>query len=53
MKEAVKSLSSKSQVDNAQDIADKNREKRKKLHTFNLPYFSRKSCFESTGMQII
>ena len=50
MKEAVKSAS-KSQVDNALDIADKNIEKMKKLQTFNLSNFSRRSYFDSDGLE--
>ena len=43
MKQEVKSLASESQVDNAFHRADKNREKIKKLQTFNLRYFIGKS----------
>ena len=39
MQKAAKSLASKSQVDSALDIADKSREKIKKLQTFDLSYF--------------
>ena len=51
MKEAAKSVASKSQVDNALDRAYKNIEKIKKLQAFDLSYISGKSHFENDGMQ--
>ena len=53
MKEAAKNLVSKSQVDTSIDTADKNREKMKKLQTFDLSYFVGKSYFDDYGSQII
>ena len=40
IKEAAKSVARKSQLDNALDIADKSREKIRKLQTFDLSYFN-------------
>ena len=51
IKEAPKSLTSKIQVDNVPDIADKKKEKTKKLQTFDLRYFFGKSHFENNKMQ--
>ena len=51
MKEAAKSVVSKSQEDNALDRAYKNKEKIKKKQTFDLSYISGKSHFENDGMQ--
>ena len=45
--EAAKILASKSQVDNALNIADKNREKIEKLHRFDLRYFDGKMHFDN------
>ena len=51
IKEAPKSITSKIQVDNVPDIADKNKEKTKKLQTFDLRYLFGKSHFENNEMQ--
>ena len=47
MKEAVETLASKSKV----DIADKNREKRKKLQTFDSSHVIVKGYFDDNGCQ--
>ena len=49
--EAAKCLVSKSQVDNALDIAGKNREKIKKLQTFDFSYFIGRRYFGDDGSQ--
>lgn len=49
MKEAMKSLASKSQVDTAHDIADKNIEKN--VQTFDLHYLSGRRYFGDGGSQ--
>ena len=49
MKEAMKSLASKSQVDTAHDIADKNIEKY--VQTFDLRYFNGRNYFGDGGSQ--
>ena len=55
MTEARKSLQVKvktvSQKDTALDVADKNREKVKKLQTYNLSYFACKNYFGANGSQ--
>ena len=51
VKQEGKSLASKSQVDNALDKADKNREKIKNLWTFNLHYFTGIRYFGDNGSQ--
>ena len=48
MKEAVKSLASKSQVNDALDLGDQNR---KKLQMFDSSYLLGKSHFEDDGSQ--
>ena len=45
MKELAKSFASKSQVDNALNMAETNREKIKKNQTFGLSYFDGRSYF--------
>ena len=50
MKQEAKSLASTGQVDTAAlDIADKNREKMKKLPTFDLSHFNSKRLFDDDG----
>ena len=49
MKEAVKSLASRSQVDNALDVGGKNIKNIEKLQTFDSSYFLGKSHFEDDG----
>ena len=49
MKEAMKSLASKSQVDTVHDIADKNIEEN--VQTFDLRYFSGRRYFGDGGSQ--
>ena len=44
-------LASKSHIDAALDIADKNREKIKKLQTFDLRYFNGRRYFCNYGSQ--
>ena len=51
MKEAAKSLVNKSQVDDALDIADKNREKLIKCQTFDLSFLNGKKYFDNDGPQ--
>ena len=49
IKEIAKSFASESQVDNALEIADKNREKIKKLQTTDFSCFTGKNYFENDG----
>ena len=51
MKNAAERLASKCQADNALDTADKNREKVRKLQTFDLSYFNTKKDFDNNGSQ--
>ena len=53
MKEAAKSLASKSEIDNALYIADKNREKIKKLKTFDLSYLSGKIYSQKKALYLV
>ena len=50
MKQEAKSLASTGQVDTALDIADKSREKLKKLQTFDLSHFNSKRLFDNDGL---
>ena len=51
MKVAKKSLARKVQVYNVVDIADKNREKIKKLQIFDLSYFNGRRYFDNDGSE--
>ena len=51
MKEAEKSLASNTEVNNALDLEDKNKEKMEKLQTFDLGYSLRKSHFKDDDRQ--
>ena len=53
MKEAAKSLASKSEIDNALYIADKNREKIKKLKTSDLSYLSGKIYSQKKALYLV
>ena len=53
MKEAAKSLASKSEIDNALYIADKNREKIKQLKTFDLSYLSGKIYSQKKALYLV
>ena len=51
MKKSEKSLASKTEVNNALDLRDKNRKKIEKLQIFGSSYFTGKRHFEDDGMQ--